>query len=269
MEFRSIEWHKQIANMIDAIGSSAFPDVIIDVINQVVPYNQIVIICYHKGKAPSFWHSKVPEVRKKAVLDQYLNGCYLLDPWFHAAQRNLPQGLYLLQDIAPDDFFVSEFYREYYQAIKIQNEAVFAVKLTDDIQIQISMGLMEDEVSEHTYNNLLAVSPVIFSAAYKHWSKTLNLDPEVSQRAAIIHEHVSHTFKTFGNPVLTDREREVALLIIRGYSFKAIAELLDVAFGTVKVHCKNLYKKLDINSQSELFSLFIDAVNFLEIDVEK
>ena len=58
----------------------------------------------------------------------------------------------------------------------------------------------------------------------------------------------------------------MALLIIRGYSFKAIAELLDVAFGTVKVHCKNLYKKLDINSQSELFSLFIDAVNFLDID---
>lgn len=265
MEFRSVEWHKQIADVIDAIGTQAFPEKIIDAINLVVPYNQIVVICYQREKAPAFWYTKVPEKRKKAVLDQYLNGCYLLDPWYQAFQAKLEQGLYLLDDIAPDDFFSSEFYREYYQAIQVQNEAVFAIDLSYDTQIQISLGIMEDDVSEDTLERLNIITPFIMSAAYRHWGKTLSLKDDDLKRSSIIHEHVSNIFKTFGSPVLTDREREVALLIIRGYSLKAIATLLDVAFGTVKVHCKNLYKKLEINSQSELFSLFIDAVNFLDL----
>ncbi len=269
MEPGSKEWHQCIAEVITAVGTDSFPDRIIEAINSVVSYNQIVVICYQKGKAPTFWYSQVPEARKKAVIDQYLNGCYLLDPWYHAYQHNLPSGLYLLEDIAPDDFFSSEFYREYYQAIKVQNEAVFAVDLNDDTQIQISMGIMENRISRETLERLSVITPLVLSAALKHWGDASDINPESAEKAAIIHEHVSNVFKTFGCAALTERERELAILIIRGYSLKAIADLLGIAFGTVKVHCKNLYKKLDIKSQSELFALFIDEVSYQRVDDEQ
>lgn len=257
-------WHARVAEMVTAIGSDSFADRLMAAINVMVPWNQTVMICYQKGRAPVFWYSKVPEARKTAVIDQYLNGCYLLDPWYHAYQHNLPTGLYLLEEIAPDDFFVSEFYREYYQALKVANEAVFAVDLSEEIQIQISMGLMEREISAETRAALAMIAPLVIAAVQKNWCPDSAIAPELSRKAEIIHAHVSDVFDNFGSQQLTAREREIALLIIRGYSLRSIAELLQLAFGTVKVHCKNLYRKLDINSQSELFSLFIDELSYLE-----
>ena len=50
---------------------------------------------------------------------------------------------------------------------------------------------------------------------------------------------------------LTDRERQVLLLLPHGGSNKAIARELDVTEGTVKVHIKNLLKKLQLKSRTE------------------
>lgn len=50
---------------------------------------------------------------------------------------------------------------------------------------------------------------------------------------------------------LTDRERQILKLITRGMSNKVIARKLDITEGTVKVHVKNLLKKLGLNSRVE------------------
>ena len=57
---------------------------------------------------------------------------------------------------------------------------------------------------------------------------------------------------------LTDREIEVAMMILGGHSSKNIARLLAISPATAKVHRSNLYRKLDISSQAALFRLFID-----------
>lgn len=58
---------------------------------------------------------------------------------------------------------------------------------------------------------------------------------------------------------LTAREMEVALLLLSGCSNKEIARKLAISAETVKVHRKHMYGKLGIKSQSELFSLFLQA----------
>ena len=58
---------------------------------------------------------------------------------------------------------------------------------------------------------------------------------------------------------LTAREMEVALLLLSGCSNKEIARKLVISAETVKVHRKHMYGKLGIKSQSELFSLFLQA----------
>jgi two-component system nitrate/nitrite response regulator NarL len=50
---------------------------------------------------------------------------------------------------------------------------------------------------------------------------------------------------------LTDREREILRLIAEGMSNKVIARKLDISEGTVKVHVKNLLKKLNLRSRVE------------------
>ena len=52
---------------------------------------------------------------------------------------------------------------------------------------------------------------------------------------------------------------EVALLLLSGCSNKEIARKLAISAETVKVHRKHMYSKLGIKSQSELFSLFLQA----------
>ncbi|NJB82484.1 helix-turn-helix transcriptional regulator [Wenyingzhuangia aestuarii] len=56
---------------------------------------------------------------------------------------------------------------------------------------------------------------------------------------------------------ITKREKEVIKLLIGGYTQKEIALFLNISYGTVHSHIKNVYKKLEVKKVSELI-LFID-----------
>ena len=48
---------------------------------------------------------------------------------------------------------------------------------------------------------------------------------------------------------LTEREREIAELIVRGISNREVAKQLGIAHGTANVHLNNIYRKLGINNR--------------------
>jgi len=50
---------------------------------------------------------------------------------------------------------------------------------------------------------------------------------------------------------LTKREREVLQRLLKGDSYKMVAEACSISIGTVYSHINNIYKKLHINSKSE------------------
>ena len=54
--------------------------------------------------------------------------------------------------------------------------------------------------------------------------------------------------------LLTVREREIADLVRKGYSYKQMSETLFVTTYTINYHLKNIYKKLGIHSKSSLIS---------------
>lgn len=54
---------------------------------------------------------------------------------------------------------------------------------------------------------------------------------------------------------LSEREKEVALLIAQGRSKTYIAETLCVSENTVRTHAKNIYSKLNVHSKQELIDL--------------
>ena len=60
--------------------------------------------------------------------------------------------------------------------------------------------------------------------------------------------------------MLTPREREVVEYTLRGHSAEAAGRALGISAGTVRIHRRNIYAKLRIGSQGELFSRFIAAL---------
>ncbi|GGG67243.1 response regulator transcription factor [Paenibacillus radicis (ex Gao et al. 2016)] len=54
-----------------------------------------------------------------------------------------------------------------------------------------------------------------------------------------------------GHVKLTEREKEVAALIIRGLSNREIAEVLHVAEGTARNYISNLYGKMEVSDRAQ------------------
>jgi DNA-binding NarL/FixJ family response regulator len=50
---------------------------------------------------------------------------------------------------------------------------------------------------------------------------------------------------------LSEREKEVLQLLVKGYSYKMIAAEMFIAIDTVRSHIKKIYEKLHVNSKSE------------------
>lgn len=59
------------------------------------------------------------------------------------------------------------------------------------------------------------------------------------------------SFKQHDNASLTQREKEVLLLLCKGKSYKMIADQLCISADTVRSHIKNVYKKLEVTSNAE------------------
>jgi DNA-binding CsgD family transcriptional regulator len=77
-----------------------------------------------------------------------------------------------------------------------------------------------------------------------------------------------------GSDALTPRERRIATMAAEGLGNREIAEALFITTKTVETHLGRAYRKLDINSRSQLagrlYSLFLFLVSFqdLVVDVE-
>ena len=57
---------------------------------------------------------------------------------------------------------------------------------------------------------------------------------------------------------LTEAERAVAVLALKGYSVAEMAELRKTAQGTVKAQCAALYRNADVSGRLQFLSLFLD-----------
>ncbi len=54
---------------------------------------------------------------------------------------------------------------------------------------------------------------------------------------------------------LTDREKDIVNGILDGLSYKLIADRYSISLDTVRMNVKKIYRKLKINSKSELFKI--------------
>ena len=76
-----------------------------------------------------------------------------------------------------------------------------------------------------------------------------------------IDHQINTAFRTFGASLLSPREKDVLELMLRGYGTDISAERLNIAVETIRRHRKSIYRKLDVSSQTDLFSLFLNSMS--------
>lgn len=79
-----------------------------------------------------------------------------------------------------------------------------------------------------------------------------------SQVAKIVMDTIKKKETDIIWPNLTSREKDFAECLLKGLSYKQIAEKLFVTESTVNFHLQNIYSKLDIKSKSEFVARFLN-----------
>ena len=75
------------------------------------------------------------------------------------------------------------------------------------------------------------------------------MTPTIARKVLTMFQNQNSKVRDFAE--LTQSEKKVLELLVRGMSYKMIASELNVSFPTVNFHLKNIYKKLHVNSSNE------------------
>jgi len=192
----------------------------------------------------------------------YAEGPYLLDPFYEVFQKRPEGGCFRLGDLVSRGFTRSEYFRSYYRHLDLRDEIGYLLPLDGESAAHLSLArshaLPRFTRREHAW--LQAGTPILRALMHRLWlSQTERLTAGAAERTAL-HRAFNRALAAFGSSLLTERESEVVQLLLRGHTVKGIARPLDIAPGTVRNHLKQIYRKLGVTSQGQLFNLFFRSL---------
>jgi DNA-binding CsgD family transcriptional regulator len=255
--FNRPEWHATIGRALAATTSDDLAGALTDAVGQAVTHEGTCVMAFHKDARPEVLHHTLEPAGAKHYLDRYLAGPYLLDPLYALATGPRKASLCRFRDELPDRFRSSEYYRQYCERTHLLDEMDFLADVTSATTIVLVVGRRHRKFTRAELERLKLIEPVVQACLRRMWALRPSKDARSAERED---RSLKRCFERFGESVLTERERQVSQLLLRGHSSKSIARELDIAPGTVMVHKRNLFAKLNIRSQYELFSLLIDEL---------
>jgi DNA-binding CsgD family transcriptional regulator len=254
--------HKWHGDMREAFANVDAPDALhylASAFGHLVSIESVMISLEHKDRAPQLLYQRgIPEQYRDSIIDRYFSGGYLLDPFCLAVEQGLAEGFYHLEEIAPDNFFDTEYYKTYYLKTGCSEDSFYLIDTGHDSQVSVSLfqGFGGESLRAEQLNLLRAVEPLVREFISEFGRRGL-VQSAVTE-SDDLKQRVQSAFENFGCDLLTEREREVAHMVLRGHSVKSTASQMSISPETVRMHRKNLYLKLEVGSQSELFALFIE-----------
>ena len=138
---------------------------------------------------------------------------------------------------------------------------VYKVKLENGSSLLLMVGRTRpaDRFTIGEAKTLSGCAEVVGSLVEAHWlsvyASSTPTHPTVSDD-----NYIEACLQKFAKSRLTDRENQVLLLVVRGYSSKQIAYALKIASQTEKVHRRNVYSKLGVRSQGQLFARLLEFI---------
>ena len=245
-----------LAQAISSIGKTDFEASLYRWICQIGDIDNGTMIAFFKGRPPQAFFSETQDRRVFANLDShYLRGAYLLDPVYSLHVKQANEDLYRLLDIAPDHFRRNEYFATYFRRTTLIDELIFLAHPAPGVTMTICVGRdasSDRKFSARTIARLKNIAPIVAALANAHWG---NLRSETETDDLQVVEALRNRLLDEQGISLSPRQTEIAFLVLQGHSSVSIGLTLEISPLTVKTIRKQLYKKCNISSQAELFSL--------------
>jgi DNA-binding CsgD family transcriptional regulator len=255
-----------LANVVGAIGRRHFHEKVLDLLGTACVVDFCGAMVFFRDRQPRRLVHRINPAERTLPEESYLNGPYALDPHYQLFLRGAGSGIYWLRDVAPDDFFESEYYRLFYSQLGLSDSIDLMWRIDEDTALLyfVERSIRNPAFQHSDVSALNLMLPYVVAASVRHNELTTSAAPD--EVDTVVHRKVRSTMDNFASSLLTQREREVLFYMLSGYSAALTAERLETTEGTIKVHRKNIHRKLDIGSQAELFSLFINCIAFASPD---
>lgn len=258
------------AGIVEAIGSDGFFAKIAEMLEQCIPYEALIVFLYRENSAPIMLDCFKDARNFQTGLENYLRYTYVINPVYRAYLEGIVPNTYLIAELLSprhtDQIATSGL------DIRVEDNEAIGYRTPgwpkNKTEILTLIGLPENKLIELNFMTaqtgggtaqchafLKSIFPVLSSAVVKHF-EFFGDNIEVSSA----NPSQEYWFQSFGEDILTTRERSVVKMILTGYSSNAIALRLEISLPTVKSHRRNIYAKLQISSQAELFSLFVQKM---------
>ena len=256
-------WNRDISRAIAALGSDRFFPALIEAVNGQVAIDYPQVWLYHRDLPPRVLYHQIPREAIASQIDEYLDGPYREDPFYQASMNQPRSKIYRLSRVTMGKLEQSTYYREYYADTGTSDEAIYLSKLRGGNVINLSMMRLphHGEFTEQEYEALYLLAEPVSELIKSHsehddFAVTHLIQPGIDHQ-------IDLAFRTFGASLLSPREKDVMEMMLRGYSTDSTADKLGIALETVRRHRKSIYRKLDVSSQTDLFSLFLNSMSCL------
>lgn len=242
------QWSRAVADIAAAQRGPDFVPALLASVKRLVDFDFVMVFAYAGTARPLTLADTLDEPRHRIIAEDYADGPFLLDPFFRLVEEGRRSGCYRLHDVAPDHFRRSEYFRVHYSRTGIGEEIGVFFDMGSGLTGVISFGRWDvsPPITRADLDILRALEPAIGALCAGHWSNLHARREAPAQRTA--HPALD---------TLTLREREIVTMVLRGHSTESIAMQLSISPGTVKIHRKNIYRKLKVSTQAELFAAFM------------
>ena len=264
-------WAAICAEIVDRLEDSTLPALLVRALGTLVAFDDCQQFVFRKNNNPIHIYQTAPIPPNSIGLRNYIDSTYVLNPLYKKYRvGRLSTGAYRLRDVASDYFYSVKDEGKYRIARRDSEELGY---LTEGWppgrqELSIALEMPFGECAEITLarkgsdgafsaDDIALITPVIpfLGAVFRrHWCRIR------STRVPSAHQaDVEVEVDLPGANRLSPRERQVAQLQLRGHSALSISLQLNISPTTVKTHRKNLYAKLGIATQFELFSLLLKS----------
>ena len=257
-----------LSSALRAVGSDRFYPAVVAWVGSVIPNDIWFVTQYSRSQKPVILHDNWDRNDAKAY---YMEGVHEYDPTYHVLGDEVLMTGTSMARVA-DRFSLDRRYADYLDNVaRIRDELIIVLPRLDDRYIAIGLDRSADRFTSDEIELARTLSSLLAEMHRLHVDRAFGgtdgdavraptisgarADGPPSQQAG----HPSPRLENFARrQCLTPRETEIATLSLRGYPNAAIARALSISRGAVKNHKLRLYRKLDITSERELFSLFYE-----------
>ena len=251
-------WNEAVARVAAESTVPAIATALEHALGVILDFDAMFIATLYRCAPPGFLFSSGPT--EPAL--PYQEGPYLLDPFYNHFLKGGTDGSYRLGDLAPDGFQRSEYFSGYYSHLDVGDEIGLLIGSSPQSCAHVALTRRRGclRFTRRDCEWLGAAAPVARDAIRR--MATVSVVPDENTTA--FHDSLRRSFQSFGSSVLSEREQEVAHLLLRGNCAKAVARILEISPDTARNHSKRIYRKLSVTSQSELLALFFRALEQVE-----